>query len=91
MDQPAQAVWRSWVGGHTYNFLARCAQLRVLLRRLPEDLVQSSGDEDVHRSLLKRLWRRAGNGRSGARHPAALLLALLAAAGTAALTCSLYL
>eukprot|EP00964_Phaeocystis_antarctica_P122054 scaffold85740_cov66-Phaeocystis_antarctica.AAC.13 len=70
VDQPARAVWRSWVDGLTDHFLACSTQLRVLLWCLPEDLVQSSGDEDVHRSLLKRLWRRAGNGRSGARHRA---------------------
>ena len=70
VDQPARAVWRSWVGGRTDHFLARGTQLCVLLWCLPEDLVQSSGDEDVHCSLLKRLWRRAGNGRSGARHRA---------------------
>ena len=68
VDQPARAVWRSWVGGHTDHFLARGTQLCVLLWCLPEDLVQSSRDEDVHGSLLKRLWRRAGHSKSGARH-----------------------
>ena len=33
--------------------------LRVLLRRLPQDLGQRSRDEDVHSPLLERLWRRA--------------------------------
>jgi hypothetical protein len=87
-DQPARAVWRSWVGGHTDHFLARSTQRCVLLRRLPEDLVQSSGDEDVHRSLLKRLWRRAGNGRSGARHTPLYSCCLLRAAALAARSCT---
>ena len=56
MDQPAQAVRRSWVGGHTYNFLARCAQLRVLLAaRLPKyssilskcPLIPANGDFEL--------------------------------------------
>jgi hypothetical protein len=50
--------------------------------------VQSSGDEDVHRSLLKRLWRRAGNGRSGARHTPLYSCCLLRAAALAARSCT---